>query len=308
MPSEIRKDYIEEKYVIIAPDRGKRPHDVVDESGIRNQEAGGTCHFCPQQLDREKCLLEVGTHGRWRIKVIPNRFPIVSADNPKAYGRHEVVVETQEHERGLEDLPATHIAKLLEVYADRTRAMMDDNRIAYILIFKNSGERAGASIIHAHSQILATDFVPPHLLEKAQRVQAYRLRTGRCVFCDIMNRERKSPRAVYEDHEVVAFTPYASQYGYEVWILPKRHVDNITNLSTAERAAWSAVLKRLLTMVGRLQLPYNYYFHQVVRNEDEHLYMKIVPRTSVVGPVELGIGIAVNTVSPEAAARLYRGR
>lgn len=307
MLSEIRKDYIEEKYVIIAPDRGKRPFDVAHRvpGGRRST---GDCHFCPRQLDREKCLLEVGPHGRWRIKVIPNRFPIVSPDNPKAYGHHEVVIETPDHKRNLEDLPATHLTKLLDVYADRTKACMEDSRIEYILIFKNSGERAGASITHAHSQILGTDFVPPHLFEKAQRLQAYRLRTGRCEYCDILRRELASPRKVYADKHIVAFAPFASQYGYEVWVLPRRHVDNITNLSAAERAAWARALKRLLQKVNRLGLPYNYYFHQVVRNEDEHLYMKIVPRISVVGPVELGIGIAVNMIRPEDAARYYQTR
>ena len=304
MNSEIRKDYIQDKYVIIAPRRGVRPHDVAE---CVPKSVSAPCHFCPEKLDREIAVCEIKEKGRWLVKVIANKFPAVSLDNKNAYGVQEVVVETPEHGAHLEDLPDEHVAKLLEVYAARTSAISKNKKIEYILIFKNAGGPAGASIQHAHSQIFATQFLPPHLADKSQKTQAYKLRTGRCVYCDVIKKERKSPRLVFEDAQVIAFTPYASMHNYELWILPKRHLDNVTLLSAVERLSWAIILKRALKKIVALGLPYNFYFHQVVHDEDQHFYMKITPRGSIWAGVEIGSGLIINPVSPEDAAIYYRG-
>ncbi|OGL68192.1 hypothetical protein A3F52_05195 [Candidatus Uhrbacteria bacterium RIFCSPHIGHO2_12_FULL_47_11] len=313
LSSEIRKDYIQDKYVIIAPRRGVRPQEVAPPSP--QKMVPPPCRFCPEKLDQEKYVLETGLSPvpvrakpltNWQIKVVPNKFPAVSLENPKAYGVQEVVVETPEHGKHLEELPDGHVAKLLEIYAARTEAISQSKKIEYVLIFKNSGGPAGASIQHAHSQIFATHFLPPHLFDKSQKVQAYKLRTGRCVYCDVVTRERKGPRLVFEDKQVLAFTPYASMHNYEIWILPKHHLDNITLLNDTERLSWAKILKHVLKKIDGLGLPYNYYFHQVIHDEDQHLYMKITPRGSIWAGVEIGSGLIINPVSPEDAAQYYR--
>lgn len=302
MRSEIRKDYIQEKYVIIAPRRGKRPHAQFIEHPAHASPSEKACVFCPRNLKNEKILLAMGG-----VSVVANKFPAVSTNNPRAYGTQELVVETPDHNALPEDLPAAHIAKILEVYAARTRAISQNPRIEYLLIFKNLGGRAGATVHHSHSQIFATEFMPPQLFDKSQRVQAYKLRTGRCVYCDVIGKERKSPRRIFDDGLTVAFAPYASQHNYEVWILPARHLDNITNLTDEERQSFARTLKKILQKLKKLGLPYNYYFHQVVRDEDQHLYMKITPRGSVWAGVEIGSGVIINPVPPEDAAKYYRG-
>ena len=303
--AELRRDYIQEKYVIIAPRRTERPHEL--ERPVRvHPAASKTCAFCPNKIEAQAQILTVEGKRGWLIKVIANKFPAVTLDNPKAYGMQEVVVETPEHRPELEELPLAHLTKLFEVYAERTKAISDNPKIEYIIIFKNEGGTAGASILHSHSQIFATNFLPPHLLDKSQKVQAYKLKTGRCVYCDVISRERRSPRLVYDDGTVVAFTPYASMYNYEVWVLPRRHLDNIGDLTESERISWAKNMKRLLHKISKLGLPYNYYFHQVVHDEDQHLYMKITPRGSVWAGVEIGSGLIINPVSPEEAARYYR--
>jgi len=315
MPSEIRKDYIQDKYVIIAPRRGVRPHEKKEECAPTPTPA--PCRFCPEKLDLEPYVFEypeIGSPKRrrsnlpapWLIKVVPNKFPAVSIENQKAYGVQEVVVETPKHGIHLEELSDPHVAKLLSVYAARTATIAKDKKIEYILIFKNSGGPAGASIQHAHSQIFATHFLPPHLFDKSQKVQAYKLRTGRCIYCDVIARERKSPRLVFEDTHVIAFTPYASMHNYELWILPRRHLDNVTLLTEAERLSWAKILKRALKKIAALNLPYNFYFHQVIHDEDQHLYMKITPRGSIWAGVEIGSGLIINPVAPEEAAEYYR--
>ncbi len=307
--SEIRKDYIQDKYVIIAPKRNARPRDVVDMPTATSAPA--SCVFCPGNIHNAgKRLATVHTAKKkgepWAIAVIGNKFPSVSPAFPKAYGYQEVVVESADHKPEIEELSTERVAEIFATYAARTRAISKDKKIQYILIFKNNGGVAGASLQHSHSQIFATQFLPPHLLDKSQRIQEYKLANGSCVYCDVIKKERTGPRLVLEDKNVIAFCPYASFYNYEIWLMPKRHVDNITQLNPLERKSMAGSLKKILQKIERLGLPYNYYFHQVVNDEDQHLYMKITPRGSVWAGVEIGSGLIINPIAPEAAAKFYR--
>jgi len=306
MKSEIRKDYIQEKFVIISPKRGKRPHDTITPKEYYKKKLDPSCIFCPQNINNVPSLYLKGKKNNWNIKVIANKFPAVSLDNKNAYGQQEVVIETSDHTKELEDLSVNNITELLEAYSQRTKVISKNKNIEYILIFKNDGGIAGASLQHAHSQIFATKFLPPHLLDKSQRQQEYKLRTGKCVYCDVISKESNSSRLVYKDKYVIAFTPYASTFNYEIWIMPIRHLDNITELNKKEKYSWSKILKHILKKIGELDLPYNYYFHQVINDEDQHLYMKIVPRGSVWAGVEIGSGLIINPISPSIAAEFYK--
>ena len=310
MKPEIRKDYIQEKYVIIAPKRGQRPHDVERPQRLTPVKKS-ECVFCPERIDKiaKVIITEAATKEKnepWAIKVVANKFPAVTTNNPKAYGRQEVVVETPDHQKEIEDLSIERIAKIFEIYAQRTKAISKDKKIDYLLIFKNNGGAAGASLQHAHSQIFASEFLPPHLKDKSQRVQAYKLKHGACVYCDVVKKEGRGPRLISQDKNMIAFCPYAPMHNYEVWIMPKRHLDNITMLTQNERLSFAKLLKKILKKINKLNLPYNYYFHQVINDEDQHLYLKITPRGSVWAGVEIGSGLIINPVSPEEAARFYR--
>jgi UDPglucose--hexose-1-phosphate uridylyltransferase len=304
--SEFRKDYIQEKYVIIAPRRIRRPNDVRVPVDQTTKQFDDACQFCPGHLKGDKLLYHLGPAKNWRIATKANKYPVVTLNNPKAYGQQEVVIETPDHLRELEDLPAEHLAELLTTYAERTKAITKNKKIEYILIFKNNGGTAGASLQHSHSQIFATNFLPPHLADKSQRQQAYKLQKGTCVYCDVIKKEKKGPRFVWQDKNIIAFTPYASMFNYEIWIMPKRHIDNITLLTAEEKLSWAKILKHSLKKISLLNLPYNYYFHQVIHDEDQHLYMKIVPRGSVWAGVEIGSGLIINPIAPEEAAKFYR--
>jgi UDPglucose--hexose-1-phosphate uridylyltransferase len=301
MRSQLRKDYIQNKYVIIAPQRNKRPQILKQDKAFAKE----VCPFCPKNVNQTKELYSIGGSD-WHVKVIPNKFPAVSLDNPQAYGEQEVIIETPLHTQELEDLSVSHLVEVFKAYAARTAEISRDKNIDYILIFKNSGGKAGASLIHSHSQIFATDFLPPHLFDKFERTQAYKIRHGRCVYCDVIQKEQNGPRKVFEDAYTIAFCPYAPMHNYEVWIMPKRHLDNVTNLSLKEQHSFASILKKILLRIRALDLPYNYYFHQVVHDEDQHLYLKVVPRGSVWAGVEIGSGVIINPISPEAAAKFFR--
>lgn len=300
-------DYIHDRAVIIAPGRNKRSHDFPQESPPQPPPASA-CVFCPHRLRGVRSLARIGPARAWRVNVIRNIYPVVALNNPKAYGTQEVVIETPHHNVELVELPERHLTEILTVYVRRTRALMRDPRIGYILIFKNHGGRAGASIAHAHSQLFASEFVPPHIRSKLVRAQEYRISHGQCYYCHVIEEERQGPRWILETKTVVAFTPYASTYNYEVWILPKRDVDNIVSLTPLERRDLARVLRRLLLKLRPLRLPYNFYLHQNVRDRHEHLYLRLCPRRDVWAGIELGSRLIINTVAPEAAARFYRSR
>jgi len=116
----------------------------------------------------------------------------------------------------------------------------------------------------------------------------------------------QGPRAIWEDSNIACFTPYASMHNYECWIIPKQHKDNITQLDKSEKRSFAKILKHILGKINELGLAYNYYFHQIVFDENQHLYMKITPRGQFWAGVEIGSGIIINTISPEDAAEFYR--
>jgi UDPglucose--hexose-1-phosphate uridylyltransferase len=265
------------------------------------------CVFCPENISKAgRPVLTIGGKNNWQIKVIKNKFPAVSTTNSKAYGIQEVVIETPNHQKELEDLSPSNVHKIFDAYRKRTETISRNKKIEYILIFKNNGGTAGASLQHSHSQIFATEFLPPHLKDKSQRTQAYKLEHGTCVYCDTIKKERKGPRLVFEDKNIIAFCPYASMHNYEIWIMPKRHLDNITVLNSAEIKSFTKVLKKVLGKITDLNLPYNYYFHQVIHDRDQHLYMKVTPRGSVWAGVEIGSGLIINPISPEESAKYYK--
>lgn len=303
--SELRRDYIQEKYVIIAPQRKARPHDLkADKKQLKKTTA--SCGFCPANLKNIPNLYKKWPHDDWQIKVIPNIYPAVSLDNESAYGQQEVVIETPDHTKELEQLSVEHLADLLTAYAERTKEISQNPKIDYILIFKNNGGIAGASLEHTHSQIFATQFLPPHILDKSQRQQEYKIKNNSCVYCDVIKQESKGSRLIYQDEHIIAFAPYASMFNYEVWIMPLKHRDNITELTDAEKLSFAKILKVILQKIGELNLPYNFYFHQIINDKDQHLYMKVIPRGSVWAGVEIGSGLIINPIDPDDAAEFYR--
>jgi len=303
--AEIRQDYIHDRAVVVAPSRGKRPHHF-EEDGKPEELHQKTCPFCPDKQKGVKALAKKGRGNNWKIKVVKNIFAAVTLDNPKAYGQQEVVIETPKHDQEMAELPTNHIKDILKIYQKRTVDIAKNKKMHYILIFKNNGGRAGASITHAHSQIFATSFLPPHILSKLTRAQEYNIQMGKCYYCDLTKKAPKTPRFIWEDENISCFNPYASTYNYEAWILPKRHVDNIAHLNEKEIISIAKILKKLLSKLHKHKLPYNYYLHQAIHYDDEHFYLRISPRRNVWAGLELGSRLIVNSMPPEEAAKFYR--
>ncbi len=301
--SEIRKSYLLKKYVIITPDRANRPRDTKEETIIKRTNF---CPFCPENIDKKNICDQIIINNKWRVLSIKNIFPAVTKNNDKAYGTQEVIIENRKHTLEMADLNERQIKNVLIMYAKRTEKISKDKKIDYILCFKNQGSKAGASIVHAHSQIFASQILPPTVQEELNLAQSYKTENKSCPYCDILQKELNSPRKIWENNYVGAFTPYASEYHYEAWIFTKRHIDNITNTTDKELDSLSRALKIILIKLQKLNLSFNLYLHQIISNKDQHFYIKIQPRDSIWAGIELGSGLVINSISPEIAAEYYR--
>ncbi|TSC95454.1 MAG: UDPglucose--hexose-1-phosphate uridylyltransferase [Parcubacteria group bacterium Athens1014_10] len=201
MKSEIRKDYFLNKYVIITPQRAKRPRDLKEESIL---EPKVPCPFCEEGVEKELLIKTYNGGKNFLAKVLRNKFPVVIEDNSEAYGKQEVIIETPKHGLEFADLSISQIKRIVEVYIDRTKVIGNDKKIEYILVFKNDGGKAGASIFHAHSQIFASQVLPPDVLSELQQMHNYQTEKGACPYCEIIKKEEKSPRKIFSNKEVVA--------------------------------------------------------------------------------------------------------
>lgn len=306
--SEIRKAYLVNKYVIITPDRLKRPRDIKEQTII---ERTVSCPFCAEHIDKNNIVDQIPAKDSeagkdWQVLCIKNIYAAVSLKNKKAFGAQEVIIETPNHAKELTDLSIGNIEQVLRMYAKRTQELSKNKKIDYILCFKNQGSKAGASIAHAHSQIFATQILPPEIYEELGMAQSYKIQKAVCPYCDIIKREMKSERKIFEDKYAAALAPYASEYHYEAWIFTKRHADNITKLNKNEFKSIAAMLKKILLKLQSIGLSFNFFLHQVISDNNQHFCLKIQPRGSVWAGVELGSGLIINSVPPEEAAKFYR--
>ena len=303
--SEIRKDYFRDKYVIIAPKRNLRPKAIVEK--IVKTDLAKECFFCPENLKNKNVTYQDNNiDGNWEIISIINDFPAVSLDNPKAYGQAEVLIETRKHGLDINDFSVDHIVRIFNAYINRYETLKNIDGIKYVIIFKNEGGKAGASIAHTHSQIIALPLLPPAVKDETRDYGEYRLTHRSCPYCDILSKEANSERLIWEDENIFALSPYASDSPYGAWLIPKRHICSISDLTHLEKESIAIALKIILQKLDDLGIAYNYFIENSVNGEDYHMHIKIAPRPNVWAGLELGTGVIVNPISPEDAAKIYR--
>jgi UDPglucose--hexose-1-phosphate uridylyltransferase len=291
-----------------------------------------TCQFCPgreHQTPREvDAIRPVGSppnSSGWQARVVPNKFPALKIegnfdlrkqgifDSANGIGAHEVLIESPSHEKNLADFTREEVAGVVKLYQRRLRDLTGDRRFKYIIIFKNSGESAGTSVEHAHSQIIALPMIPQYVFEELEGVKAYYQWNQRCVFCDIIEQEHKDQsRVISENDDFIAFCPFVSRYSFEYWILPKYHLSNFADLDERGRYTLADILRETLARLKNcLSNPsYNYYLHvapvNAEKNEDFHWHIEVVPKLTRTSGFEWGTGFDVASTSPEAAAGYLR--
>ncbi|HUO33559.1 MAG TPA: galactose-1-phosphate uridylyltransferase [Candidatus Acidoferrum sp.] len=327
---ELRKDPITGRWVIISTDRGKRPLDFVRETV--EIKGSPNCPFCPGA--EGKTPPEVLAYGRngtakntpgWSLRVVPNKFPALGIegnldregeglfDKMNGVGAHEVIIETPDHKLTLATLADKGVEEVLWAYRDRMLDLKNDKRFRYILLFKNHGEPAGASLEHTHSQLIALPIIPRRVVEEWDSCKHYYQDKERCIFCDMIHQEVETQaRVVLETDYFIAIEPYAPRFPFETWILPRQHSSAFENMPTPYYGSLARVLRDCLGRIDAvLNFPsYNYVIHtspvgQEI-NDHYHWHIEMMPKLTKVAGFEWGTGFYLNPTPPEEAARFLR--
>lgn len=273
----------------------------------KEEDQISVCFFCPDQTNTQEVVKTYGGSGNnWQILVVENKYPALTLSNPKAYGKQEVIVETPSHNKEIHELSIENIVRIIDVYIDRYLEMSKLKNIHYVLVFKNEGGKAGASIAHSHSQIMALPMVPPEIEREYQAYARYEIEHGGCPYCDIIEQEKEKSRVIFDDEHFLVFCPYASLFPYGAWFVPKRHFNHMHEMTEAEKISLAKAMKKVLAKLDEIDVAYNYFFHNAVNEEDYHMHLKLEPRPNIWAGLELGTGVIINAVPPEDAARFYR--
>ena len=327
MPAErdptISHDVHTGRTVFIAPKRDDRPGDAqLGGSGGAAPEAW--CPFCAGNESRTPPAVRqapADPRRAWQSRIIPNRYPFVEpqphalggTERP-AHGIHEVLIESPRHHTSILEIEPAAWDEAWGLVQGRLADLAARPDLAWGMVFKNSGPRAGASLEHVHSQIVGIDFLPPALLAK---FAAAAHRADPCA--DLLADAAATGRIVLEADGLVALVPAAARQPFETWVMPVSREPHF-HAASADRATAVARFTRLL--VGRLTtlLPgvdFNWWLHEAAWSgpfaddpsaERWHWQLEILPRATELAGFELGTGCHITAVPPaEAAARLRDG-
>ena len=332
--SQYRYDILQKRWVIIASERGRRPKDFT----IPREEVDSSfCPFCPGHEEKtppEITALREGGRSNgpgWKARVVPNKFPALRIegapereadgiyDRMNGIGAHEVVIETPDHRSSMVE----EILPTLKLYRERLTDLMRDSRLKYILIFKNSGAAAGASLSHPHSQIIATTVTPRAVALELNSCREHHHIKERCLVCDIIKQETAArDRLVSIDDRFIAFCPYASRFPFEIFIAPRFHQHDFSRCSDHDLRGLAAVLRDVLSRLRDAldDPPFNYILHTSPNANvhprrahywdtiefDFHWHLEVFPRLTRVAGFEWGSGFYINPTPPEDAAKYLR--
>ena len=342
--------------VLVATARGMRPKKAEAPAPRDTRKRVDTCPFCPGNEDKTPPVIAAyPAQAPWRIRIVENLFPVLGNDGRKSpwdergqnnfsfglqqtidgYGRHEVIIDNAEHGAAIHEMGEEHLQMLFTAYRERMRALyQSDPRLNYVLVFKNFGPAAGASIAHTHSQLIAMPVVPENVSAEVDNSGEFHRKHHRCIFCALIDEALTFEATIYDRNsgeirrkigvgqyvvergeKFIAIKPFASRYEWEVHILPLAHQSDFIYMPEADRADLARVMRRTMArldaVIGGAQ--YNYFLHSVPHDGKEaensasyHWHLEICPRTSIPTGFELGSGLFVNTISPEAAAQRLR--
>ena len=328
--SELRRDPISGRWVIVDTDHPKGPQDYEYEPIVLK---GDNCPFCygkegqtPYEIEaiREACTA-ANTPG-WQVRVVPNKFPALKVegelnrrgkgiyDMSDGIGAHEIMIETPYHSKDIPDLSNSEVENFICMYCRRFTDLTRDKRFKYIMIFKNYGPAAGASLEHPHTQIIALPMIPKSAAEEIKGARNYFEYRERCIFCDIIRQEiQEKERIISEGKYFISFCPYVCRFPFEIWIIPKKHSSNFDQMRPEELTALAVTLKDNIGRMKKLfpQVAYNFMIHSSPVNDDVsaegyHWHIELTPKLTRVAGFEWGSGFYVVSIPPEMAAKYLR--
>lgn len=327
---ELRKDPVLGRWIIIATERSKRPTDFVVEEF---KTTGGFCPLCPG--NEKTTPREVLAYGRasnlpanspgWQLRVVPNKYPALVIegelekhgeglyDRMNGIGAHEVVIESPRHEDRFTFLPHDQMVLVFRAFRNRIHDLGRDHRFRYVMVFKNYGRAAGASLEHSHSQLVALPILPRMVISELDGSRYYFKYKDRCVFCDIIRQEaQQDTRVVCQNDYFVTLTPFAPRSPFEMWIMPKHHSSSYADQNDQSLSAladiFSETMRRLDACIANV--PYNFVLHTQPLGsqplEYYHWHFEIVPKLTSIAGFEWGTGFYINPMPPEDTCRYLR--
>lgn len=323
--TELRRDPVVGRWVIVnntdpklPPDFHVEPHHYDDATHC--PFCYGNEHMTPPEIQAFRHEKTMANTPGWQVRVVPNKFPALQIegeldkrgmglfDMSNGIGAHEVIIESPYHNKDFPDLETDEIEKILEMYGQRSKDLEKDKRFKYVMIFKNFGHAAGATIDHNHSQLIALPMVPKNVLEELTGSAEYYGFRERCIFCDMIRQElEEKERIIAQNKDFIAFCPFVSRFPFEMWLMPKQHRLSYCETTRTEVSELAKILKEVLTRM-RVALndpPYNFIIHTSPINTEEkpgyHWHMEIMPRLSRIAGFEWGTGFYAVPTSPEAA-------
>ncbi|MDD5495905.1 MAG: galactose-1-phosphate uridylyltransferase [Candidatus Omnitrophica bacterium] len=324
--NELRRDPITGRWIIVLLDNMAKITDFKLAPQVKQNAS--SCPFCtghesltPPEIVAHRKDGRENSPG-WTVRVVPNKFPALRIEGEldkqgmgvfdvmNGVGAHEVIIDTPDHARDMGDLTYSETEEVVWMYLARSIDLRRDKRFKYILIFKNYGKIAGASLEHPHSQLIALPIVPKMVHEEMAGAAKYFEYRERCAFCDMIREEQRSKeQTIYEDDFFMVFCPYVSKFSYEMWVLPKRHSSDFTAISRDSVPSLARALKDSLARLKKLlQDPaYNFVIHTSPINgherSDYHWHIEIIPKLTKIAGFEWGSGFYINPVPPHIAAR-----
>ncbi len=325
---ELRQNRFTKEWVIVATERARRPEElrVKREPKVVPSHVA-TCPFCAgnEHLTPPEVMRLNDGDASWQVRVVPNKFAALSREadmrrnfhrslrTMSGFGVHDVIVETPDHSQTTALMPDAHVANIIRCYKRRFEELSLDPRIAHVTIFKNHGLDAGTSLEHPHSQLIATPIISSQVRGRMYEALRHYDEFGECIFCTALAEELQDRRrVVIASEHFVALEPFAAATPFCTHIYPRRHMASFGYITKEETADLAHVLR---TILGKLYFGLqNPDFNYTIRTAPAecagvlyyHWYLSVIPRLTRVAGFELGSGMFINTVLPEAAAEFLR--
>ncbi|MEW6455138.1 MAG: galactose-1-phosphate uridylyltransferase [Acidobacteriota bacterium] len=326
--SEFRQDITTKEWVIISTERAKRPDEFKkkDKKEKKLPERDDKCPFCPGNEEKTPpAVYTIEKDGKWKLRIVPNKFAALQPDitpdrnrigrflKAEGFGISEVVIETPEHNKTIATMSYEQARDVVIAYKERYLQISENKDISLINIFRNYGEKAGTSLEHPHSQIIASPIVPPHIRDQITQAILSTDSYGSCIFCDMIKEElNQKIRIILESKHFIVLTPFASRYPFEIRIFPKKHNCNFGCITDEDIEDFAYVLRLALKkLYTALDDPdYNYMIRSCPTDYENvkhfHWHLEILPKLTTPAGFELGTGIFINVTTPENCAEILR--
>jgi len=302
--AEIRFDPIDRQTVVIAPERSKRPKDDFDSSKQNSKK----CPFCPGNEDQTPP--ENFNNGdnikNWTIRSFPNKYPaFTQLENGNNSGIQDVIVESDKHDINMGDFSQKHLRELLTVYKKRFESIKAKKSIKYILLFKNHGLMAGATLEHPHSQMVGLSFIPRNVEKRIAELRKYYNQNKQCYYCRLVDKTEK----IFENKYFALIAPPVARFSYETWILPKNHQQHFELSGDEQLSDLAEILLKQIKALNMAQdkPAFNILLNNGLydSNHDDvfHWNIQIIPRVSFQAGFEYATGMYINQVEPDRAVQ-----